>query len=216
MFLVRYAYVTQFLTLLTKNLLKVLVMPNIYVIGGANGSGKTTTAKRVLPNSLEVIEYVNADEIAAGISMFNPESVAILAGRLMLERLEILANSGVNFAFETTLAARYFASFLRKFKLKGYNINLIFFWLQSPELAIERVRRRVESGGHNIPEDVIRRRYTRGVKNLFKLYMPLCDNWVIYDNSKGNSQVVAGCELEQKPIIYQPKIWNQIRGIINE
>jgi predicted ABC-type ATPase len=191
-------------------------MSNLYLIGGANGSGKTTTAKKVLPNSLEVIEYVNADEIAAGISMFNPESVAILAGRLMLERLEILANSGVSFAFETTLAARYFASFLRKSKLKGYTINLIFFWLQSPELAIERVHRRVESGGHNIPEDVIRRRYTRGVKNLFELYIPLCDNWVIYDNSKGNSQVVAGCELEQKPIIYQPKIWNQIRGIINE
>ncbi len=111
-------------------------MSNLYLIGGANGSGKTTTAKRLLPNFLGVIEYVNADEIAAGISMFNPESVAILAGRLMLERLEILAKSGVDFAFETTLAARYFASFLRKSKLRGSTINLIFFWLQSPELAV--------------------------------------------------------------------------------
>ncbi len=191
-------------------------MYNVYLIGGANGSGKTTTAKRLLPNSLKVIEYVNADEIAAGISMFNPESVAILAGRLMLERLEILAKSGVDFAFETTLAARYFASFLRKSKLKGYTINLIFFWLQSPELAIERVRRRVESGGHNIPENVIRRRYIGGIKNLFELYIPLCDNWVIYDNSKVNSQVVVGCEIQEKPIIYQSEIWNQIRGITNE
>lgn len=191
-------------------------MSNLYLIGGANGSGKTTTAKRLLPNFLGVIEYVNADEIAAGISMFNPESVAILAGRLMLERLEILAKSGIDFAFETTLAARYFASFLRKSKLRGYTIHLIFFWLQSPELAIERVRRRVESGGHNIPEDVIRRRYIRGIKNLLELYLPLCDSWVIYDNSSPSSQVVAVCDIEKNPLIYQPKIWNQIIKITNE
>ena len=191
-------------------------MSNLYLIGGANGSGKTTTAKRLLPNFLGVIEYVNADEIAAGLSMFNPESVAILAGRLMLERLEILANSGTDFAFETTLAARYFASFLRKSKLKGYTIKLIFFWLQSPELAIKRVRRRVESGGHNIPEDVIRRRYIRGIKNLLELYLPLCDTWVIYDNSSPGFQVVAVCDIEKKPLIYQPEIWNQIIKITNE
>lgn len=191
-------------------------MPNLYLIGGANGSGKTTTAKRVLPNSLKVIEYVNADEIAAGISMFNPESVAILAGRLMLERLEILANFGTDFAFETTLAARNFARFLKNSKQKGYTINIIFFWLQSPELAIERVRRRVESGGHNIPEDIIRRRYKRGIKNLFELYIPLSDNWVIYDNSKAASQVVAGREIEEEQIIYQSETWNQILGVINE
>lgn len=191
-------------------------MPNIYLIGGANGSGKTTTAKRVLPNSLKVIEYVNADEIAAGISMFNPESVAILAGRLMLERLETLSQSGCDFAFETRLAARNFANFLRKSKLRVYTINLIFFWLQSPELAIERVRRRVESGGHNIPEDVIRRRYKRGIKNLFELYIPLCDNWVIYDNSKATSQVVAGREIEEEQIIYQSETWNRITEVTNE
>ena len=191
-------------------------MHNIYVIGGANGSGKTTTAQIILPNFLEVFEYVNADEIATGLSMFNSESVAILAGRLMLARLEALAASGVDFAFETTLAARYFASFLRKSKLKGYTINLIFFWLQSPELAIKRVRRRVESGGHNFPEDVIRRRYIRGIKNLLELYLPLCDTWVIYDNSSPGFQVVAVCDIEKKPLIYQPEIWNQIIKITNE
>ncbi|KJH72178.1 zeta toxin family protein [Aliterella atlantica] len=191
-------------------------MPNIYVVGGANGSGKTTTAQIILPNFLEVFEYVNADEIATGLSMFNSESVAILAGRLMLARLEALAASGVDFAFETTLAARHFASFLKKSKLKSYNINLIFFWLRSPELAIERVRRRVESGGHNIPEPVIRRRYTRGIKNLKQLYIPVCDSWIVYDNSRTNPQIVAACGIEQEPVIYQAEIWNQMIRIANE
>ncbi|MHC5728674.1 MAG: zeta toxin family protein, partial [Nostoc sp.] len=147
-------------------------MPNLYIIGGANGSGKTTAALQILPYFLEVFEYVNADEIAAGLSPFNPESVASQAGRLMLERLETLVNAEADFAFETTLAARNFARFLRECKNKGYIINLIYFWLQSPELAIARVRRRVESGGHNIREDTIRRRYKRGRKNLIELYLP--------------------------------------------
>ena len=111
-------------------------MPELYIIGGANGSGKTTVAISLLPNFLEVFEYVNADAIAAGLSPLNPESVAIQAGRLMLERLRTLSDSGVDFAFETTLASRTYASFLRNCKSKGYTINLIYFWLQSPELAI--------------------------------------------------------------------------------
>lgn len=130
-------------------------MPNLYVIGGANGSGKTTVALNLLPNLLNVFEYVNADAIAAGLSPLNPESMAIQAGRLMVERLRILANSGVDFAFETTLAARTYVPFLQDCKVKGYNINLIYFWLKSPNLAVERVARRVSCGGHSIPEDVI-------------------------------------------------------------
>ncbi len=141
-------------------------MPNVYVIGGANGSGKTTVARRLLPYFLDVFEYVNADEIAAGLSPFNPESVAMQAGRLMLERLNTLVKERTDFAFETTLAARNFARFLRSCKDYGYTINLIYFWLQTPELAIERVQRRVESGGHNIPIEVIRRCYERGKRNL--------------------------------------------------
>jgi predicted ABC-type ATPase len=141
-------------------------MSDVYLIGGPNGSGKTTVAKKLLPNFLGVIEYVNADEIAAGLSPFNPESVAIQAGRLMLERLVTLKCQGIDFAFESTLAARYFARFLRDCQSSGYRLNLIYFWLQSPELALERVHRRVASGGHNIPEDVVRRRYERGRINL--------------------------------------------------
>jgi predicted ABC-type ATPase len=185
-------------------------MPDVFIIGGSNGSGKTTVALRILPNFLDTFEYVNADQIAFGLSPFNPESVAIQAGRLMLERMDYLANAGTNFAFETTLAARNFARFLSKCKTKGYTINLIDFWLQSPELAIERVRRRVESGGHNIPEDVIRRRYERGRRNLIELYFPLCDTWIVYNNSSSESQLVAEFTLNRETIIYQPEFWNQI------
>jgi predicted ABC-type ATPase len=187
-------------------------MPNVYTIGGANGSGKTTVALNLLPNILEVFEYVNADAIAAGLSPFNPESMAIMAGRLMLERLQALADSGIDFAFETTLAARTFAHFLRKCKAKGYRVNLIYFWLQSPELAVERVGRRVASGGHFIPEDVIRRRYERGRRNLIELYLPLCDRWIVYDNSEPTLRMVAECGSGQQLIVSEPETWNQIVG----
>jgi predicted ABC-type ATPase len=163
-----------------------------------------------LPNFLDVFEYVNADEIAAGLSPFNPESVAMQAGRLMLERLQTLADSKADFAFETTLAARHFARFLRDCKGEGYTVNLIYFWLPSPELAIFRVQRRVESGGHNIPADVIRRRYERGRTNLTQLYLPLCARWIVYDNSSSTPVLVAESPLARSPIIYQPNIWRQI------
>jgi len=190
-------------------------MPNLYVIGGANGSGKTTVSLSLLPNLLEVFEYVNADAIAAGLSPLNPESMAIQAGRLMLERLRTLTSSGADFAFETTLAARTFVPFLRDCKAKDYIINLIYFWLQSPDLAVERVARRVASGGHSIPEDVTRRRYKQGRKNLSELYLPLCDSWIVYDNSESTFKLVAECGMGLNLIIYEPEIWNQIIGGIN-
>ena len=185
-------------------------MSDVYLIGGPNGSGKTTIAKKLLPNFLGVIEYVNADEIAAGLSPFNPESVAIQAGRLMLERLVTLKCQGIDFAFESTLAARHFARFLRDCRSSGYRLNLIYFWLQSPELALERVHRRVASGGHNIPEDVVRRRYERGRINLMQLYLPLCHTWVIYNNSGDEPHLVAERPFNQQVIIYDSSIWQQI------
>ncbi|MEA5534999.1 zeta toxin family protein [Crocosphaera sp. XPORK-15E] len=191
-------------------------MANVYIIGGANGSGKTTVARRLLPYFLDIFEYVNADEIAAGLSPFNPESVAIQAGRLMLGRLDTLVKERADFAFETTLAARNFARFLRKCKACGYTINLIYFWLQTPELAIERVTRRVESGGHNIPVEVIRRRYERGRINLTQLYLPLCDTWIIYNNSEDNPRLVAALGINQKLIINDHEIYQQITANPNE
>ncbi len=166
-------------------------MPNLYIISGANGSGKTTTAMILLPQFLNLGEFVNADEIARGISPFNPESVAIQAGKIMLQRLDFLASNQKDFALETTLSSRHYVRFIRKCRDQGYTINLLYFWLKSPELAIDRVQRRVESGGHNIPTDVIIRRYQRGLKNLFNLYLPLCDNWFMYDNSQQNIDLIA-------------------------
>ncbi|MEA5626916.1 zeta toxin family protein [Nostoc sp. UHCC 0251] len=185
-------------------------MPSLYIIGGANGSGKTTVSMSLLPNFLDCFEYVNADAIAAGLSPLNPDSMAMEAGRLMIMRLRRLSNSGSDFAFETTLAARSFAPFIIGCRAKGYTINLIYFWLQSVDLAVERVAARVASGGHSIPEDVIRRRYQQGRKNLISLYLPLCDGWMIYDNSRSSPLFVAESIIHQQPIIYINEIWNQI------
>jgi predicted ABC-type ATPase len=169
----------------------------------------------ILPQFLQIMEFVNADEIAKGISPFNPESVAIQAGKIMLDRLDLLVSQRKDFAFETTLSSRHYARFLRKCRQMDYTINLLYFWLYSPELAISRVKRRVESGGHNIPEDVIIRRYQRGLINLFKLYLPLCDNWLIYNNSQENIELVA-TYFENELIIDNPYLWSKIQGDYDE
>jgi predicted ABC-type ATPase len=147
---------------------------------------------------------------ASGLSPLNPESMAIPSGRIMVERLQALAESGADFAFETTLAARTFAPFLRDCRIKGYCVSLIYLWLPSPDLAVARVARRVASGGHSIPEEVVRRRYERGRRNLVNLYLPLCDNWIVYDNSRASNEVVAESGDGQEVTIYQPEVWSQI------
>ncbi len=185
-------------------------MPNLYIIGGANGAGKTTTALKLLPHFLECYEYVNADSIAQALSPFKPESVAIQAGRLMLKRLHDLTASQVDFAFETTLASRSFVPFIKECKNKGYRINLIYLWLENAELAVERVRRRVEAGGHNIPEDVIRRRYETGRRNFHRLYLSLASEWVAYDNSAEAPLMVATGGMNTKTIIYNQSTWSKI------
>lgn len=180
-------------------------MPKLYIISGCNGAGKTTASYTVLPDMLNCKEFVNADEIAKGLSPFNAESVAIEAGRLMLTRMEELLGCNADFAFETTLATRSYVSLIKRAQEKGYYVSLVYFWLANPELAIDRVKIRVESGGHNIQENVIRRRYRNGLKNLFGLYIPVSDFWMILDNSnppfkriaKGNkSDIVSIDDME--------------------
>lgn len=161
----------------------------IYIIAGCNGAGKTTASYAVLPEMLGCKEFVNADEIAKGLSPFNPESVAIEAGRLMLQRMDDLLSEGSDFAFETTLSTRSYVKFIERAQAKGYFVTLLYFWLPTPEQAIERVATRVREGGHNIPSDVIRRRYANGIKNLTALYIPLCNYWAIYDNSSADEQI---------------------------
>lgn len=156
---------------------------NLYIISGCNGAGKTTASYSILPSILDCKEFVNADEIAKGLSPFQPEKVNFEAGRIMLRRIEELLQKNVDFAFETTLATKSFAQTVLKAQSQGYTVTLLFFWLNSINLAKQRVALRVSEGGHNIPEEVIERRYKRGIKNLFEIYLPICDNVMILDNS---------------------------------
>lgn len=173
---------------------------HFYIIAGCNGAGKTTASRTILPKSLLVKEFVNADEIAKGLSPFNPEGVAIEAGRLMLERIKYLLSRGESFSIETTLATRSYVKLVRDASKLGYMVHLVYFWLNSPQLAVERVAERVSEGGHNIPYDVILRRYSKGVDNLFKLFMDEVDIWVIYDNSQYQRERIAfgGKSIETK------------------
>ena len=184
-------------------------MPEIYVIGGCNGSGKTTFALNIFPN-IGNVEFINADIIAAQLNPDNPDQVAIQASRIMLNRLKTLAQQKADFAFETTLAARSFAPFLRQCQAQGYQVNLIYVWLNSVELAITRVALRVASGGHNIPEDTIRRRYDRGRKNFLELYSKLANRWQVYDNSSNNQLIAFSNNNNQTITLVQTDIWNQI------
>lgn len=188
-------------------------MPNLYIISGCNGAGKTTASLTIFPDILECREFVNADNIAAGISPFNPESVAIEAGRIMLNRIDELMATGVDFAIETTLATRSYVSLVRRAKAAGYAVSLIYIWLNTPELALQRVAERVQKGGHNIPADVVRRRYYKGIHNLFHLFMPICDTWIIADNSLGTLEPIARKESEFENIIENTDLWPAIKKL---
>ncbi len=167
------------------------MVKHLYIIAGCNGAGKTTASNTILPKFLLVREFVNADEIAKGLSPFNPEGVAIEAGRLMLKRIDELLEAGESFSIETTLATRSYINLVRRAHERGYVVHLLFFWLKNAEMAKQRVAERVACGGHNIPEPVIERRYKAGIKNLFEIYMNEVDIWVLYDNNENNGTRVA-------------------------
>lgn len=189
----------------------------LYIISGCNGAGKTTASFNILPDLLNCKEFVNADEIARGLSPFQPENVSIEAGRLMLKRIDELINSNQDFSFETTLSTRSFINTIEFAKSKGYYITLIFFWLESIELAKDRVKKRVAEGGHNIESDVIERRYKAGIKNLFKLYFNKVDSLLIYDNSTAESELIAEKEIEDELFtIHNSQKFNSLKMISNE
>lgn len=164
---------------------------NIYIIAGCNGAGKTTASFTILPDVLNCKEFVNADEIARGLSPFQPEKVAIDAGKIMLNRINELLGKNENFAFETTLASKSYRSKVIEAQKKGYTVSLLYFWLNSIDLAKERVKNRVLEGGHNIEPAVIERRYLNGIVNLFDIYLPIVDKAFIFDNSEGTSVLIA-------------------------
>ena len=160
-------------------------------MAGCNGAGKTTVSYTILPDILNCREYINADEIARGLSPFQPENVAIEAGRIMLGRIKHLLHENSNFAFETTLATKTYKDIILKAQTAGYNVTLLFFWLQTVELAKKRVQKRVSEGGHNIESEVIERRYISGIRNLFDIYLPIADEVLIFDNSEGKHELIA-------------------------
>ncbi len=163
----------------------------LYIIAGCNGAGKTTASFTILPEILDCKEFVNADEIAKGLSPFQPEKVSFEAGRIMLNRINELLSANGNFAFETTLSTKSYKNKIIEAKTKGYRVTLLFFWLQNIELAKERVKIRVSEGGHNIEPEVIERRYIRGIKNLFNIYLPIVDGAFIFDNSEEKHELLA-------------------------
>jgi len=184
-------------------------MPNLYIIAGCNGAGKTTASLTILPEVLNCREFVNADSIAAGLSPFNPESVAFEAGRIMLQRIGALMKEGVDFAFETTLSTRSYVGLVKEAQMQGYRVSLLYFWLFSPEFARQRVADRVKNGGHNIPADVIERRYYRGIHNLINLYLPVVNEWKIID-SNDSALFIAERTENGKEIIFNSELWNLI------
>ncbi|MFV0469267.1 MAG: zeta toxin family protein [Dysgonomonas sp.] len=188
-------------------------MPNLYIIAGCNGAGKTTASYTILPEMLECKEFINADEIAKGLSPFQPEKASIDAGRIMILRMEEMLKQEQDFAIETTLATKTYASFIKRAQKLGYFVTLLYFWLNSPELAIKRVEDRVKSGGHNIPKEVIRRRYKSGIQNLFALYTPISDYWMVVNNSENPFKIIAEGKRERIIEEHDKEIFNQIKNL---
>ncbi len=181
------------------------------VVAGPNGAGKTTTAPTLLRRALAVEEFVNADAVALGLSAFRPESAAMAAGRAMLARLDALAQGRRDFAFETTLASRSFAPWIRRLRQAGYRAHLSFLSLPSADLACARVAGRVRSGGHHVAEDVIRRRYVGGLRNFFELYEPVIDAWEVFDNSLASGPRLIAARSTGAPVVLDAEAWSGLR-----
>jgi len=185
--------------------------PNLYIIAGPNGAGKTTASFNLLPELLHCPNFVNADEIAKGLSPFAPNDMAVQAGRLMLKRIEELLPQRADFAIETTLATRSYVRLVHRAQQLGYRVHLLFFYLETEQQAIERVAQRVSNGGHDIPEADIRRRFKRGINNLVNLYAPICDVVYVLNNRSVPAILVAQKTPRMKRLhIYIDQMWQQL------
>lgn len=190
-------------------------MSHLIIIAGPNGAGKSTAAPALLKGALHVDNFVNADLIAQGLCAYQPENAAVQAGRIMLDRIHTLANQKMNFAFETTLASRTFAMWIPELQKQNYQFHLIFLWLQNSDLAVLRVKERVKMGGHSVPEETIRRRYTAGLKNFFNLYSPLADSWQFYNNSTNHLSLMASKIKHHSSIVENEETWEKFLEISN-
>lgn len=191
-------------------------MPNLYIIAGCNGAGKTTASETILPQMLNCREFVNADNIAKGLSPFNVESVAFEAGRLMLTRISELVHENLDFAIETTLSTRSYRSLVERTQQQGYKVTLLFVWLQDVEMARERVALRVSMGGHDIPPHLIERRYHRGLQNLFEVFIPIVDAWLLVNNSNQELEHIAFGEKNIEPSVENEYLWSKIREHVTQ
>ncbi len=185
--------------------------PNVIVLAGPNGAGKTTAARTLLADTLSVTTFVNADVIAQGLAGFDPDSAAIEASRIMLERLHALAEQRADFAFETTLAARSYAHRLSDLRQSGYAVRLFYFWLASADLAVARVAQRVRMGGHDVPEASIRQRYARSIRNFFTLYQPLASSWQFFDNTQEGAPRLIAHGGAGNQTVADEGLWAQVR-----
>lgn len=190
-------------------------MPRLYIISGPNGSGKTTASYGVLPELLDCSEFVNSDEFAKHLSPFAPESAYVTASRLMLRKVQYLVDRREDFCIETTLATRALIKMARSAQEKGYYVTILYFWLNDPQIAIDRVAKRVQAGGHDIPAETIRRRYQMGLNYLFHLYMQTCDKWILADNSNPPFEVIA--EGSKKGLVIRNmKKYNEVRSMVSD
>ena len=188
-------------------------MKEIILLGGPNGAGKTTTARVLLPESFKLYPFLNADDIARGISPQNVEGAALAAGRLLIEKMRLHTSEGRSFALETALSGKSFLPLLKSCKENGWTISLFYFWLPSPEHSIVRVANRVRQGGHSIPDEVIFRRFRTGLWNMRHLYLPLADTAAIYDNSQRQRILIADRESGRPLVIHDQARWSRIEEL---
>lgn len=184
--------------------------PVVLVIAGPNGAGKSTSAPLLVHQAAGIDRYLNADAIARGFSPFQPDLSAVAAGRLMIAHMTDLTRTRQSFAIETTLAGVRLADHLTEMRTNGYRVHLFYLWLPSPDVAVARVSQRVALGGHSIPEETIRRRYSRSLRNLFEIYQPVADSWHVYDNARATPQLIARGGIGTEPAIADGDKWTRL------